>query len=472
MNATQLIVIAVGLGYFWFVFRSRGKVDFSEFAVGSRRIGVFLTFATLAATYVGPAMTLGLSRSGFSTGWLYLPFGLLASVNLYLTARFISARIRERFPSAQSLGDLVGGKDSHNNRAAKFIAGILGFAVTAAVSVVMSKAGGELISHVFGMPSAYAIVLMTALVTVYSSVGGIRATIQTDAFQFACFVILLPLLAVFIFSSSGLSFSSLVENSRAATQSSWDTQTAMSLFGLSVFWLIGGGLDPTYVNRMLAARTPQVSRKATMGNAAFAFGWFLLMILLGNLARVLDPQLADTDRALLSLAQDHFGVLLYGVFIVAMIGVIMSSQDSMLNGASVVFASDIVGVFKKEISDDEKLKLARVSTVAIGLLAIFTAIYVDSILQAIILIWSVYTPALLPVILFSLYLKRFVWQAAVAAMVVAIVVGCVWVFAGWGRIFPTTLAGLIASLASYGLAYVSFLKSSLDPNFSHQQVSS
>lgn len=453
MSLPQIIVLLSALGYLFFLARFRERVTFDQFATGGKNNGVWLTFASLAATFVGPAMTMGLVRAGYQVGLLYVPFAFLAGCNALLLSRFMAAPLRRKFTDAHSIGEVIGGPTGHDSQCVRLLIGLISFALTTAICIVMSKAGGELLKHMFGLPIHWGIVISTTVVTAYSSRGGIRATMQTDALQLCAFALLIPLLALLMITSDGFSFGDWKANSIEQTATAYSALTGPALLSLLVFWFLGSGFDPTYVARLLSSRSPEVAQRALRRNGLFIIAWMSLMYLVGSAGHTLDPELPASDQLLLDFGQGHYGNLLYGFFIVAMIGVVMSSQDSMLNGASVALANDIIAPLRDDLSKTAKLRIATWATLLIGVVSIWVALSVDSILTAIILIWSVYTPSVAPSLLASIYLKRAPAAPAIVSIISGLSTSATVVFSGWSAHIPAVLAGLIASSLGYYLCY-------------------
>ncbi|MEL6143689.1 MAG: hypothetical protein AAFU67_18970, partial [Bacteroidota bacterium] len=321
--------------------------------------------------------------------------------------------------------------------------------LTVAVAIIMSYAGGELVNHVFGLPKFWSILVITVIVTAYSSFGGVRATIQTDAFQFINFVIIIPLLAILLVLSPNFDWTAYQTFSNQQTQAAFDTQTAIGLGGLVIYWLVStSGLDPGFFNRYLAARSPKAARNATVGAGLFISLWILLMVFIGDVGAFLHPEFPANDQVLFAIGNAHFPIWLNGLFIIAMIGVIMSTQDTLINTSSIIFSEDLMGTFFSAISDQQKLVYAKGFTVFVGLLAILIAGLLDSVLHAIISVVSYYIPMMIPVTLFSIFKQQHRWQAAIGSMLGGFVIYFVWEV-GNIQIIPSLLAGLMGSTLAY-----------------------
>ena len=449
MDEKQLIIIIFALLYFGFIIYTRKKGDFEEFSVAGRSLGVFLIFTTICASYIGPAMTLGLARDGFSNGMLQWFFGVFNGFALIWVAFYYAPKIREKFIESNSIGDVIAGPKTHNHKAVKIATGIIAAWMMASIAIAMSYAGGELINNIFGFSKFWSIVIITSIVIVYSSFGGIRATIQTDAFQFLNFVILIPILAILMVMNDKFSWSEWTSFATGTTSAAFDATSFAAILGFIVFWAFSGtGFDAAVINRFLAARDKGVAKRAALFAGVFIFFWMFIMVFIGNAGAFLHPNYTNDDQVLLHIAENYYPGILYGLFIVAMIGVVMSTQDTTLNASAIVFSEDILGGFYPDLSDEKKLRYSKVFTVIVGIIAIFIAGFLTSILNAIIVIFSFYMPVLIPVILFSVFKKSHNWQSASASMVVGFLSYVIWDFVG-SEIFPSILAATILSTISY-----------------------
>ena len=374
MTTDQLLILLFGAIYFTFIFYTRRKGDFAEFSVAGRSMGSWLIFASLSAAFIGPGLTMGLSRDGFNNGKLSWYVAAIGGLGMVVTGWWVVPKLRAKFTDSFSIGDIIGGPKSHNHWIVQLAVGLISLYLVVAVAIIMSYAGGELVNHVFGLSKFWSILVITVIVTAYSSFGGVRATIQTDAFQFINFVILIPLLAILMIWSPTFNWEAYQTFSVQQTATAFNEQSTIALLGLVVYWVVStSGLDPGFFNRYLAARSPQVAQRATVGAGLFIGAWILLMVFIGDAGAYLHPELTGNDQVLFAIGAAHFPSWLYGLFIIAMVGVIMSTQDTLINTSSIIFSEDLLGTMRPKISQQQKLIFAKGFTVFVGLLAILIA---------------------------------------------------------------------------------------------------
>lgn len=453
MSADKIIVLLFAGLYFLFIIYSRRKTSFAEYAVANKSLGSALIFATLAATMIGPAYTMGIVKEGYSAGIYYYLSIMWVGVNYLVMAIFFAKQVYRKFPDALSAGDLIAGSSTHNSKVVKVTIGILVFAQLVFISIFVTSAGGILVSNIFGWDQSISVTVIVVIITAYSYFGGIRATIHTDAFQLAHFVILIPLLILIMVFSKDFSISEYLVSTKEKFSVEVSDFQLGNYLEHALTWLLLGMMHPTTVNRILASNSAFSAKKAMIWTSIFMFTWMFIMVIVGDLGNFLYPGLEESDEILLLLGNNLYHRILHGIFAVAMIGVIMSTQDSILNGASIVFSVDILSVIRKTISNKRRLNYSKRSILIIGVISIFASQYVDSLTDAFIYLTAIFIPTYLPVVVFSVYVRNPRWQAAMASILVGILSSILWTFYGTETGFPTLLFGLVCSSSTYLLVH-------------------
>ena len=448
MNSSQWVILIFGILYFGFILFTRKKGNFEEYSVAGRGLGFFLIFSSLCASFIGPGWSMGLVREGFSSGMFMaylLPF---CGLGLVLVGIFLVPRIRNKFNDIYSIGDLVGGIKSHNHKLVRLATGVFSLLFFGSITVAMSYAGGELVNNVFGFSKTWSIVIVTTIVICYSYFGGIRATIQTDSIQFVHFIILIPILAILILSDEQFIWKDYIEVTSSKTSSASNSHPMITIFSFGLLWLLSStGLDSGGLGRFLASKSNKVARNATVAAGVFLVVWLVLMVFIGSTGYYMYPELGNTDQVLLHIASEHFPGVMYGIFIIAMIGVVMSSQDTVLNAGSILFSEDIMGALKP-MTEKQKLKTAKLYTLLMGVICIILASYLSSILEVIMIITEYYIPVMIPVIVFSILKKKLHWQSALTSMLVGLISYIVWK-QFFSSIMPELLVAFSLSIISY-----------------------
>ena len=230
--------------------------------------------------------------------------------------------------------------------------------------------------------------------------------------------------------------------------------TWLQLVGVAASFLFGETLIPPYAHRALAARSDAASSRGFILAGAYSLVWLFICATLGIYAHgYIDPA-TPADDVFLSMGRillpyGSFGLLLAGV-----IAIVMSSQESVLNAGTVCLVRDIIGS-GFALSDRASLLLSRVGTLLIAIIAALAARYSPSIIDGLLVCYSLWAPALLLPLLLGLYLKRTAPLAGVLSILCGAGTSIAWqMFLHEPAGIPAILVGLLASALAYGLGHL------------------
>ena len=462
--SSVVVVVAYGALLSFVAVRARAAHEFSEFSLAKRALPLALVFGSLAATYVGPAFSIGFVGRGFKSGLLFLGIGLAYSIQNILVGLFVAPRLR-RLKECHTLGDAIGQK---YDQKCQVLAGVISVGLCAGFAAVMAKAGGDVLQDIFGLPHWSSVFIVVAVTALYTTFGGLRASVITDAFQFSAFAILLPLtlLWILLFHFNG-GAGAFAEQAALATNEGIAATPVIEIVALLAAFLLGETLIPPYANRALASKTTRISRNGFVLAGCFSVAWFAVMAAMGIAARVVIPAAEIKamgaggkeieDLVLLTLFKSTMPAAGYALLLVVLISIIMSSLDSLLNAGAVAFTQDIVKPFS-DLPDRAALSVGRSATIIIALTAAAGAVAVDSIINGLLICYAIWAPAILPALIIGLWVKRPRPLAGILSMGVgSIVAVTLWVtfkfILDWRA--ETEIARIIIpALAAALLAYV------------------
>ena len=464
--------------------RARAARHFSEFSLARRALPLSLVFGSLAATYVGPVFSIGFVGRGFKSGLLLLGIGLAYALQNVLVGLFVAPRLR-RLKGCHTLGDAIGQK---YDRKCQIVAGIISVGLCAGFAAVMAKAGGDVLQDIFGLPLWSSVVIVVGVTALYTTFGGLRASVITDAFQFSAFAILLPitLLWILCFHLDG-GAAAFTEQASIATKAGLNSTPFIEIVALLTAFLLGETLIPPYANRALASRTTRISQNGFILAGCFSVAWFAVMVALGIAARgIIPPATIEAiqargedieDFVLLILLKSTMPAAGYALLLVVLISIIMSSLDSLLNAGAVAFTQDIVKpildarywmldarkdekretrIEKREsrMPDSAALNVGRSATIVIALTAAAGAVAVESIIDGLLICYTIWAPAILPALIIGLWIKRPRPLAAILSMAVGTLVAIMFQFVLASVIdVPAIIPALAAALLAYVLGH-------------------
>jgi SSS family solute:Na+ symporter len=457
MNIDLIVAIFATIGYLTFIVYTRKSNTFDGYSVANRSVGFFILFASLSANFIGGGFTLGLTQQGFSGGYFYLLIASFYGVGKIIEGLVIAPKLRSKFTDAQSIGDVVAGHKGHNNKTLQFLVGFISFGLLVGLSVVMSKAGGEILNNFLGVPKLLGTIIITAIVTSYSVFGGLKSTMLVDTVQFIAFIILFPLLAFFVLTNSNFDSAIFMENAFVLTSKTFNETSGMAMFGMALTWLLGEMLMPFTTHTILAGKSSKIAKRALSLSGILMILWLFFMLTLGIMTKTVLPDINNDDQVLLNLSENYFPIGFFGLFAVAIVGVIMSSQDALINCSSVVCAKDMVSVIKP-LDEKRIVKFSKIIGICVGVLSIILASFIPSIIDGLMLFYSIWVPSVLTVTIFAVFLDKPSHQAAIVSLIVGTISSIVWNLSQWSEIIPNILFGLILSSSTYLIIHYSLSK--------------
>src|SRR5690606_10274895 len=241
------------------------------------------------------------------------------------------------------------------------------------------------------------IVLIGGLSMTYTFMGGIEADIWNDVFQVVLLLggalLSLILIANQVDGGLGTIVSTGMEAGKFKLANlTWDITTdALWVVVIGSFFgnLVSYTSDQAVVQRYLTTETTRKARKSIRTNAILTVPATLIFFSLGTALWVfyktrpelLDPMSQSDDIFPWFIAQQLppgvSGLVIAGVFAAA-----MSTLDSSMNSMSAVITTDFYKRLKPDATDKQHLKVARYTTLVLGLIGISTAVYMAMLEKA------------------------------------------------------------------------------------------
>lgn len=426
MNYVFLIALGIYLLIFLIIslLDMKGIKTFTDYAVAGRVQGSFAVTMTLLATVVGASTTIGICDTVYSIGFPGIWWLAFGAIGLILQSVFISGKVRAT--EADTLPDLA--KITVGRGAELIIALII---VISWIGVIAGQlvAMNSLISFATGRSDTWLFVIVSAVVIIYTLIGGQSSVVKTDKLQFIIIIVSTVLCCAYLYLVKGDATGNVATNIELLN----DNYTTRNL--LTQFFVIGGVyfLGPDIISRNFISRDENTAKKSALIAGIGLFGFSLVITLIGMWIRynVTPDQLADS-KALMYIA----GVLPKYISIPLIFGLlsaILSSTDTCIINASSIFVKDIM---KRESVRDIRITVAVIGAIAI-VLAVSGRGDIMSLLTG---AYSVYTPGVIFPLLVAIlsYRKNGVRPAL---WISAVIVGGLFGIAG------TYFGNLLAKLA-------------------------
>ena len=442
--------IAALVGYFLLMvylgYLTRRTKTFSEFAVGGRTVPSSMIFASLAATIVGPGFSVGITSKSWDQGFLIYFVTVTFAVQTLLTGFLFAPRLAQQ-RDCNTLGDLM---RKRFGVFTQLLTGILSVGLCIGFTAVMGKIGGGILHSITGWPVPLCLVAVTGTTALLTFTGGLRATIATEAVQFSLKAIVVPVMLLLALSKSSESLSTLSVKAHEMTAQAFHVMTGWQIAGIAISFALGEVLIPPYANRALAAKSVGASKAGFLMAGGFVIVWLAIVAALGIVSHGILPASTQSDDVFVAIGRAVLPSGLFGLLLAALVAIVMASQESCLNSASVAFVRDVIGVVVKP-GERANLLLAKGGTLVIAGVAIFAAQFAPSIIDGLLLIYSVWAPAMIVSLVAALFLKSTKPLASWLSILGGTAASLAWQFAKSPGEVPAILVGLAFSLVLFGI---------------------
>lgn len=343
------------------VIASKSVNSFRDYVLSKNRYDLVAISFTLIATMVGGASTSGTIAEIYDHGIVYAIASTGFIFGIILLAKFIAPNFDDRFDGMVSSSDMV--KKYFGYKAEKLSALVSCIQCLGTISAQVVVLG-HLCNIFFGISYEKSAVIMGSIITAYSLVGGIRAVTNTDIFQFIMIFIAFPIIANISVSRAGgiLEIFSQLPEKYTLIFESQDFTRHLFLF---LFWATPFSLIyPVIIHRLLMAKSSSDIIKMSYAYALFKIVILIVLIAIGFSALILYPNI-NSKSIVPVIIKELLPIGFSGIAISGIIAVTMSSADSFLNTASTILT--------KNLGNSNKLKIVKLNTLALGIIAIIIA---------------------------------------------------------------------------------------------------
>ena len=320
-----------------------------------------------------------------------------------------------------------------------------------------------------GINERLAMTIFALVIIGYTFLGGFKAVCWTDFFQGLLMLAALLAIPVIVSATQNLDTSLLAQTYEYTDAVSGEVVTCdfgSGLFSASwqdvvsgLAWGLGYFGMPHILVRFMSIEKPSMVKKSSV----IAIVWVVLSIgaacLMAYQARMIVGEELLTVGAqktvFIVMARRFFPPLISGFLLAAIMAASVSTADSQLLVASSSFTADMYQpIVRKDASDKEVLWVGRIAVVCIAIIAYVIASSKGAGAQAIMNLvenaWGVFGAAFGPVILLSLFWRRFNYAGACAGVVIGAAVDIIWLIclSGTGvyEILPGFIAGGIVAI--------------------------
>ncbi|MGQ0285610.1 sodium/proline symporter PutP [Pasteurellaceae bacterium 22721_9_1] len=416
--------------------------NLSDYILGGRRLGSFVTAMSAGASDMSGWLLMGLPGAVYAAGLVegWIAIGL--TIGAYLNWLFVAGRLRvhtEFNHNALTLPEYF--HHRFGTRFLKIIAAtiiLVFFTIYCAAGVV---AGAKLFQNLFSVPYSTALWYGALATIAYTFIGGFLAVSWTDTIQATLMIFALILTPVcVVYSLGGMDNLSVVlaQAEQTLNKDFTDLFTGQSLLGLLSLsaWGLGYFGQPHILARFMSADSVKSLNKARRISmtwmvlclvGAIGIGFFGIAYFHAN------PQVAgvvnqENEQVFIELAKLLFNPWIAGILLSAILAAVMSTLSAQLLISSSAITEDFYkGFIRPKASERELVWLGRAMVLIIAAIAIWIAQDEKSeVLKIVRFAWAGFGSAFGPVVLLSLFWKRMTAAGAMAGMFTGAIIVFQW----------------------------------------------
>ena len=464
-----VILFGVALVFF---FNGSNK-DQKDYFLGGRSMGPWVTAMSAQASDMSAWLLMGLPGSilafGFGQIWIGIGLALGTAANWIFCAK----RLRE---FSKAANDSITIPQYLTNRFAStspILQVVCALIFLIAFTIYVSSAfvaGTSVFTMLFpGISERLAMTIFALVIIGYTFLGGFKAVCWTDFFQGLLMLAALLAIPIIVSATQNLDtglLSQVYEYTDAVSGDVVSCDFGAGLFSASFQDVISGlgwGLGyfgmPHILVRFMSIEKPSMVKKS----AVIAIVWVVLSIgaacLMAYQARMIVGEELLTVGAqktvFIVMARRFFPPIISGFLLAAIMAASVSTADSQLLVASSSFTADLYQpIVRKDASAKEVLMVGRIAVIVIAIVAYVIASSKGAGAQAIMNLvenaWGLFGAAFGPVILLSLFWRRFNYAGACVGVIVGAAVDILWLIClsstGIYEIVPGFICGGIAAI--------------------------
>lgn len=381
-NLDWTIVIVYLAGNLYLGYLLSKKVSTAEdFYVGRKSTPWWAIGISVVATYVSALTFMGAPawsyKEGLSVMAIHLnyPLVIVVVITFFLPFFFNSG-----------VASIYEYQERRFGPKARGLIGTIFLISQSATSAAILYATSLVIEFITGIPVVQAILIVSVVALIYTSMGGTTAVIWTDVFQsfvlFAGAFIILFGLIDYLPSGLGDTLAQLKSTGKLQAldfgagldrvTGAWAGIIGMALFHITVY-----GSNQMMVQRTLASKNIGDAKKSYLLMGFFAPLIYFLFVLMGVLFyRYYDGQVFENDNTIILKFAADFGLPgLMGIIAAAVMAASMSSLSAAFHSLSTISTLDFYQrYFRKHETPEHYLKVTRFFTVFWAVMIVLPAI--------------------------------------------------------------------------------------------------
>lgn len=455
--------VILGIGIVFMVKAKKGESQ-KDFFLGGRKMGPFVTALSAQASDMSGWLLMGFPASIllFGLGQVWIAIGL--ALGSYLSWLLVAKRLRifsQKADESITIPQYLKNRFKSSSLVLQIVCAIIFFVCFTIYVASAFKAGSELFKTVFNIDNNIVPLTIFSLIVIgYTFTGGFKAVCFTDLFQSLLILCALLALPIVLLTTLNIDFSSVPLVDGGNTLNYFNLLSSGKLDWASISdilsglcWGLGYAGMPHIIVRYMAIEKPKQIKTSRRVAGAWVVLTLGLAVAIGILGRFILSELqitGESELVFINLVKLAFPSFIAGILLSAVLAASMSTADSQLLVASSAFTSDLYKpIIRPNASEKELVWVARIVIIALSIIAFVIALIPasGSIMSLVSNAWAGFGASFGPVILLSLYWKRFTARGAIIGLISGGLTVILWIIflsapTGIYELLPGFIAGM------------------------------
>jgi len=441
------LLLTIGVG-FW---ASKRVKNSGDYMLAGRSLPLMLSAAAMFATWFGSETVFGASAQ-FLDGGLYAviedPFG--AALCLMLFGLFFARKLYNM--NLLTLGDYFKVRYS---KKVELVASLFLAPPYAGYIAAQLVAMGVILNVVTGLETWQGVVISAAIVTAYTTVGGMWAISITDFFQSIVIIVGLLVLAVILAGKAG-GMGAVLAEVKPEQMRFFPNPDLKSIVSYLAAWsVLGLGSIPSQdvFQRCMSSSSAKTAVWSCYIAAVLYLSIAMLPLFISLCTKHLYPDqtAGDAQLALPNMVLAHTALPVQILFFGSLLSAIMSTASSAILAPAAIFSENLIKpLVHNRFSDRAFLILTRLSVILFSVVATVMACMRSNIYElvgesSVLSLVSLFVPLTL-----GMYWRKASGTGALASMVAGMltwIIFEVWE-TEWPSLVPATLVSLVTMIAA------------------------
>jgi SSS family transporter len=450
------------------IYKSRQVKTQADFAVAGRTLSPWVLVCTMLAVWIGTGSIVGNAGMAYDSGLAALIIPIGSVLGMILLTR-VAPKARDY--DVYSVPEIIGSRYGQIARLLAVVALVLAYMVIVSYQF---NAGGAVLNAILRDHAGHPLVsvqtgtiIAAAFIITYTILAGLMSLAYTDIVT--GIIITLSLIVAFpvLWTKAGgwsgmeVSFTAM---GRPEHMKFWGifSKAEVINYTLPSFLLIMG--DANQYQRFFASRNAKGAKTAVTFMIVIVLVIESLIILEAWVASSLIPNAAVGKYVLIYAAKDFMPTVLGLLFLVTIVGIIISTADSfLLIPATCVIRDVYLNYINPKAAEKKVIFLSRLLVLALGIVAYLVSLAFaqsTTIFHRAMYAYTIYGAAITPCLVAALFWKRATGPGAIASILTGTITTLVWSGFDKGRL-PAWAAGLDAVLPAITLSVLALVLVSL-----------